>query len=101
MREKSINSLICAGFLGNTWQAPGALLFGSPPAPQAAPTPPRLSLLLPDLSDLESAFLHFIFLPVRTETEQNKETGHKGLDKSQQGNCRCPGLWSPRRGHTY
>lgn len=31
-----------------------------------------LSLLLPDLSDLESAFLHFTFLPVRREIDRTR-----------------------------
>lgn len=70
------------------WETPGWLWdpfgYGSTPGgSQAVPIPPFLSPLLPDLSDLESAFLHFTFLPVRRDREQNKETGHKGLDKSQ------------------
>jgi hypothetical protein len=50
-------------------------LLGEHPRPPAAPTTPFPLPLWPDLSDLESAFLHFTFLPVRRERGRESRIG--------------------------
>lgn len=58
----------------NTRQARDLSVTEAPPGPRLLPPTPLFPPLLPDLSDLESAFLHFTFLPVRREREQGGRT---------------------------
>lgn len=86
----------------------GTLSLGQRPWAQAAPTPRPLSCppaARPLGPGVGLPALHLLACQER-EREHNKETRHKGLDKSRQGNCRCPetprgspyGALEPRRG---
>lgn len=54
----------------------------------SVPTPLPLSPLLPDLSDLESAFLHFTFLPVRREIDRTRREDIRVWSRASRGTLR-------------
>lgn len=85
MRERSIKRFKRHRLVGSM-AGPGAL--GS-----SRPSP--LSPLLPDLSDLESAFLHFTFLPVRRQVDRTRGQGIRVRTKASRG---AIGVRRPRGG---